>query len=155
QFDPIRSPAPAQDLILRHRVSGYRVGDLDRSYPDLELDEDMLYAYGIVTRRLRRLLHPRVYPHHPSGRYLPQGLAKEVLGFLRGRGPTRPRAVHERFGRERVTNGWGGHSNATTLILEQLSYHGFLRVAGREGGIRIYESAPPLGRPLPLERRLP
>ncbi|MFM8797094.1 MAG: winged helix-turn-helix domain-containing protein, partial [Betaproteobacteria bacterium] len=29
QADPIRSPARAQDLILRHRVKGYRAGDLE------------------------------------------------------------------------------------------------------------------------------
>jgi uncharacterized protein YcaQ len=27
QADPIRAPARAQDLILRHRVTGYRAGD--------------------------------------------------------------------------------------------------------------------------------
>lgn len=30
QADPIRAPARAQDLILRHRVKGYRAGDGDR-----------------------------------------------------------------------------------------------------------------------------
>jgi uncharacterized protein YcaQ len=30
QADPIRAPARAQDLVLRHRVKGYRAGDLDR-----------------------------------------------------------------------------------------------------------------------------
>ncbi|MGA9801372.1 MAG: crosslink repair DNA glycosylase YcaQ family protein [Terriglobales bacterium] len=30
QADPIRAPARAQDLILRHRVNGYRAGDLER-----------------------------------------------------------------------------------------------------------------------------
>ena len=30
QADPIRAPARAQDLVLRHRVAGYRAGDLDR-----------------------------------------------------------------------------------------------------------------------------
>ena len=29
QADPIRAPARAQDLILRHRVKGYRAGNLD------------------------------------------------------------------------------------------------------------------------------
>ncbi|MBI3892087.1 MAG: hypothetical protein HY303_11230 [Candidatus Wallbacteria bacterium] len=33
---PIRSPAPAQDLILRLGVEGYRVGDLDRGYEAIE-----------------------------------------------------------------------------------------------------------------------
>jgi hypothetical protein len=32
QADPIRAPARAQDLILRHRVRDYRVGDLERRF---------------------------------------------------------------------------------------------------------------------------
>ena len=32
QADPIRAPARAQDLTLRHRVAGYRAGDLERRY---------------------------------------------------------------------------------------------------------------------------
>jgi len=39
QLDPIRAPARAQDLILRHRVSGYRTGDLEKHYPSLPLVE--------------------------------------------------------------------------------------------------------------------
>ena len=35
QSDPIRSPARAQDLILRHRVADYRAGDLERRYSSL------------------------------------------------------------------------------------------------------------------------
>ena len=31
QYDPIRAPACAQDLILRHRVDGYRAGELNSS----------------------------------------------------------------------------------------------------------------------------
>src|SRR5712675_2973161 len=59
QADPIRSPARAQDLILRHRVKGYKAGDLERRFPSLELEEDLLYAYGFVHRRIWELLHPR------------------------------------------------------------------------------------------------
>ncbi len=32
QADPIRAPARAQDLTLRHRVKGYHAGDLERRY---------------------------------------------------------------------------------------------------------------------------
>src|SRR5262249_12324777 len=35
QADPIRAPARAQDLTLRHRVRNYRSGDLERRYPQL------------------------------------------------------------------------------------------------------------------------
>src|ERR1700761_91343 len=59
QADPIRSPARAQDLILRHRVKDYRAGDLERHYPSLNLEEDFLYAYGFLPRPIHQLLHPR------------------------------------------------------------------------------------------------
>ncbi len=59
QADPIRSPARAQDLILRHRVNAYRAGDLDRRYPKLNVEEDGLYAYGYLPRNISNLLHPR------------------------------------------------------------------------------------------------
>jgi uncharacterized protein len=35
QADPIRAPARAQDLTLRHRVRGYRAGDLEPRYASL------------------------------------------------------------------------------------------------------------------------
>jgi hypothetical protein len=52
QADPIRAPARAQDLMLRHRVLGYRAGDLERRYRSLGIDEDDLYAYGFMRRDL-------------------------------------------------------------------------------------------------------
>jgi uncharacterized protein len=33
QADPIRAPARSQDLMRRHRVKGYRAGDLERRLP--------------------------------------------------------------------------------------------------------------------------
>src|SRR5215510_13162108 len=59
QADPIRSPARAQDLILRHRVKGYRAGDLERRYAALDIEEDVLYAYGFIPRSIWQFLHPR------------------------------------------------------------------------------------------------
>jgi uncharacterized protein YcaQ len=40
QADPIRAPARAQDLTLRHRVKNYRAGDLERRYAELDVEED-------------------------------------------------------------------------------------------------------------------
>ena len=60
QADPIRAPARAQDLILRHRVHHYQVDDLDRKYRSLKLEEDFVYAYGFMPAATWRLLHPRV-----------------------------------------------------------------------------------------------
>ena len=146
QADPIRAPARAQDLILRHRVRGYRAGDLDRGFGRLPLEEDFLHAYGFVPAETRHLLHPRLDPAKAAGLHAPAGLAAELLAFVRDRGPTHPGDLEARFGRERAVNGWGGMSKATTRALENLRHHGLLRVAGRRDGIRMYEAAPP---PLP------
>src|SRR3984893_14236527 len=59
QADPIRAPARAQDLMLRHRVKDYRAGDLERIYAKLGVEEDFFINYGFVTRSLQALMHPR------------------------------------------------------------------------------------------------
>src|ERR1700690_2762810 len=66
QADPIRSPARAQDLMLRHRVKGYRAGDLERRYESLGIEEDVFVNYGFVTRSLQALMHPRPGVHVPA-----------------------------------------------------------------------------------------
>ena len=48
--DPIRAPARAQDLTLRHRVKGYRAGDLERRYAALDIEEDFFVNYGFLPR---------------------------------------------------------------------------------------------------------
>ena len=140
QADPIRAPARAQDLTLRHRVAGYRAGDLERSYPALDLDEGFLVNYGFMPREVHALMHPRgrlgAWP--APGRKT----AQAVLAFVRERGRAHPREVDAHFGRGAVTNYWGGSSSATTHLLEHLHYRGLLRVVAREGGIRIYEPQP-------------
>jgi hypothetical protein len=154
QADPIRAPARAQDLILRQRVAGYRAGDLDRHYPALDVDEDMLYAYGFVARRLRPLLYPRHDRRSRGGRFVPSGLAVDVLAFVRERGVVHPRDVQVHFGHRRRTNAWGGTSSATTMELDRLRHHGLLRVADRVDGVRRYEAALPLGDPADPGERL-
>ena len=59
QADPIRAPARAQDLTLRHRVAGYRAGDLERRYPRLPLEEDFFVNYGFLPRAPHQLMQPR------------------------------------------------------------------------------------------------
>src|ERR1700676_4963637 len=59
QADPIRAPAHAQDLTLRHRVKDYRVGDLERRYAKLGIEEDVFVNYGFVTSSIHALMHPR------------------------------------------------------------------------------------------------
>jgi uncharacterized protein YcaQ len=147
QADPIRAPARAQDLILRQRVDGYRAGDLDRRYPSLDIEEDILYAYGFMPRRVWRLLHPRRMAGLST-------LEKKVLDLVFRFGPTHPTSLEAHLGRKRVVNAWGGYSKATTRALEDLHYRGLLRIARRENGIRVYEAAPAVVEPLPLRDRL-
>ena len=59
QADPIRAPARAQDLTLRHRVKDYRAGDLERRYARLAIDEDCLVNYGFLPSEHLALMHPR------------------------------------------------------------------------------------------------
>ena len=146
QADPIRSPARAQDLILRQRVPGYRAGDLERLYPRLDIEEDYLYAYGFVSRGVWRLLHPR-------GGGAPKGFEKKVLAAVAGQGEAHPAALEALLGARRVTNAWGGLSKATTQALDWLHYRGLLRVARRENGIRVFAPARPVTEDLlPAQR---
>jgi uncharacterized protein YcaQ len=132
QADPIRAPARAQDLTLRHRVNGYRADDLERRYASLDVEEDVFVNYGFVSRRVYELMHPR------SGRSGRNARARLVLDFVRSRGEVHPREVDQHFAHGTVTNYWGGSSNATTHLLDLLHYQGLLRVPRRERGIRLY-----------------
>jgi uncharacterized protein len=136
QADPIRAPARAQDLTLRHRVIDYRAGDLDRLYRELDIHEDFFVNYGFVTGAVQRLMHPRGGPTPwtaARGRHV-----RTLLDFVRARGSVHPREVDQHFSHGSVTNYWGGSSSATTHLLDAMHYRGLLRVAGREAGIRIY-----------------
>src|SRR5204863_3730545 len=144
QADPIRAPARAQDLILRHRVKNYHAGDLERRYATVNIEEDFFVNYGYVTRSLQALMHPRSNSRVSAddvGSRWPRGQkkrAKLLLDFVRERGAVHPREVDEHFAHGSVTNYWGGSSNATTHLLDAMQYAGLLRVVRREKGIRIY-----------------
>jgi hypothetical protein len=136
QADPIRAPARAQDLTLRHRVAGYRAGDLERRYSRLDVHEDSFVNYGFVTGAVQALMQPRggAAPWTAARGRLVRGL----LDFVRARGSVHPREVDAHFSHGTVTNYWGGSSSATTHLMEAMHYRGLLRVLRREAGIRIY-----------------
>ena len=136
QADPIRAPARAQDLILRHRVADYRAGDLERRYPRLKIEEDAFVNYGFLPRRHLALMHPRT-PRQPWSAATKRKAA-DVLAFIRERGPTHPRLVEEHFAHGRRINAWGGSGLATTHLLDTMHYRGLLRVQRRDNGTRIY-----------------
>ena len=143
QADPIRAPARAQDLTLRHRVKGYRAGDLERHYAKLSVHEDFFINYGFVTSELQALMHPRRRARVPAEGVLPwprgrRKRAELLLDFVREKGTVHPQEVDRYFSHGRVTNYWGGSSNATTHLLDAMHYQGLLRVVGRASGIRLY-----------------
>jgi uncharacterized protein YcaQ len=143
QADPIRAPARAQDLTLRHRVAGYIAGDLERRYAKLPIEEDFFVNYGFLPRASHALMHPRV----PAAAW-PPGRTKKaqaVLEFIRERGPVHPRLVDAHFAHGKITNWFGGSTNATTHLLDDMHYRGLLRVARRDSGTRVYAVRAPGG----------
>jgi len=146
QADPIRAPARAQDLMLRHRVTGYRAGELERRYPRLALEEDFFVNYGFLPRAYSELMHPRTPRRSWAARRRKQ--AEAVLAFVLERGVAHPREVDLHFAHGKATNWFGGSSNVSTKLLEEMHYRGWLRVARRDGGTRVYaarntEASPP------------
>lgn len=150
QADPIRSPARAQDLILRQRVPGYRAGDLEAAYPDSELEEDFFYAYGYLANATWRLFHPR-------RRFPLNAMQRRVLELVQELGEVHPAALGEHLGTRRARNPWGGYSTATTRALHYLHWYGLVRVSRRETGTRVYRPArlndAPLADPAERTRR--
>ena len=145
QADPIRAPARAQDLILRHRVVDYRADDLERRYQELDVEEAYFYAYGFMSRTYASLLHPR--------KARPLGVVERLILASLGPGErVHPRELEVRLQRGRTVNAWGGYSSATTRALERLHHRGLVRVAHRAGGVRVYEAvaAAQSGLPAPV-----
>jgi uncharacterized protein len=148
QADPIRAPARAQDLTLRHRVKGYVAGDLERRYPQLEVEEDAFVNYGFLPRAIAQLMHPR-QPRHAWTRAR-TAQAQAVLAFVRERGQVHPREVDAHFDHGKTTNWFGGSTNASTQLLDEMHHRGLVRIATRESGVRVYaarEVHPPVADP--------
>src|ERR1700719_3414691 len=136
QADPIRPAARAQDLTLRHRVVEYAAGDLERRYPKLPIEEDFFVNYGFLPRAHHDLMHPRV--PRTAWSAARKRKARAVLEFIREQGPVHPRVVDAHFAHGKITNWFGGSTNATTHLLDDMHYRGLLRIARRESGTRIY-----------------
>lgn len=145
QADPIRAPARAQDLTLRHRVEGYVAGDLERAYAGLPVEEDVFVNYGFLSRSVHALMHPRA---GAAGWAAPgHARVRALLAFVCARGAVHPREVDAHFSHGTVTNYWGGSSSATTHLLDGMHYRGLIRVARRDAGIRVYEAREPAPPP--------
>jgi uncharacterized protein YcaQ len=142
QADPIRAPARAQDLTLRHRVRDYRAGDLERRYPRLAIEEDFFVNYGFLPRATQRLLHPRTtLTARTAWTKTRWAIAHDVLDFVREHGTVHPRQVDAHFQHGKIRNWFGGSSNASTQLLDGMHYRGLLRIARRDSGVRVYAAA--------------
>ncbi len=143
QADPIRAPARAQDLILRHRVKNYCAGDLERRYTHLNIEEDFFVNYGFMARELQALMHPRVARRAWTKTQIAQ--AQAIHAFVSERSQNgkgvHPKEVDAHFAHGRVRNWFGGSSNASTQLLDGMHYRGMLRVTSRVNGIRTYAAA--------------
>ncbi len=136
QADPIRAPARAQDLTLRHRVKGYRAGDLEQRYPKLDIEEDFFVNYGFLPSTTHALMHPRTPRTALTAARRKQMDA--VLEYVQTHGVVHPRAVDAHFAHGKTQNWFGGSSNASTELLNDMHYRGLLRIAGRASGVRTY-----------------
>jgi uncharacterized protein len=138
QADPIRAPARAQDLTLRHRVKNYRAGDLERHYAKLPIEEDFFVNYGFLPRATHGLMHPR----EPRAVWTKQrqAQANDVLQFVSTRGIVHPREVDQAFQHGKTKNWFGGSGKASTQLLDDMHYRGLVRIAGRDSGTRLYQA---------------
>jgi uncharacterized protein YcaQ len=145
QADPLRAPARAQDLTLRHRVRAYRAGDLERRYPTSALQEDFFINYGFVTPELRALMHPRRARRVWDAKRQRQG--HEVMAVVAELGQAHPADVDAALGHGKVKNWFGGTSRLSTELLDGLHYRGLLNVLRRDKGTRVYGVAAPWKEP--------
>ena len=122
QADPLRAPARAQDLTLRHRVAGYRAGDLEARYASLDVEEDFFVNYGFVRPDVHHLMYPRTPRIVWSASRMKQ--AAEVLAFVRERGVVRPAEVDTHFDHGTVTKviGWANLSVKDGVLTPDVGY---------------------------------
>ncbi|HET7737323.1 MAG TPA: crosslink repair DNA glycosylase YcaQ family protein [Tepidiformaceae bacterium] len=156
QADPIRAPARAQDLILRHRVRAYRAGQLEREYPGLDVEEDYFVNYGFLSRDLHALLHPRNPVRGARIEQMAPGVSARVLEFIATNGPTDSRTLVAAMGKQQVVSGWGQGAEAATRALNSLHFRGVLRVVSRANGNKVFGLASTGQEPedaLPVEER--
>lgn len=162
QIDPINVCGRMHDLILRHRVAGYREGDLMRhlhgndAVPPAEAR--IAFEHHLPTLHTLVALTPDAWPHllaemrqrtrrHGawSGRLTPtqKQLAVRILAEITARGPM---CSEDFAGTGRARAVWGSATQAKAT-LQKLFFHGRLLIARRGEDHRRYYDLP--GRVLP------
>jgi hypothetical protein len=90
-------------------------------------------------------MHPRTpQTPWPAAR---RAQAQVVLAFVRERGTAHPREVDSFFAHGKVRNWFGGSTNATTQLLDGMHYRGWLRIARRDAGVRVFAAREPTPPP--------
>ncbi|HVZ65195.1 MAG TPA: crosslink repair DNA glycosylase YcaQ family protein [Lacunisphaera sp.] len=157
QIDPINVCGRMHDLILRHRVAGYRAGDLMRhlhghgAAPPAE--SRIAFEHHLPTLHTLVALTPDAWPHllaemrqrmrRPgawSGRLSPKQneLAVRILAEIAARGPL---CSEDFAGTGRARAVWGSATQAKAT-LQKLFFHGRLLIARRGEDHRRYYDLP-------------
>lgn len=161
QIDPLNVCGRMHDHILRHRVSGYREGDLMRHLHGGEITEGQIRNYKAAEARtafehhlpdthvlvafplaawphLLSAMRHRTKAHGAwSGKLTPRErvLADHLLAELAARGPLGSDDLHDgRRGRQV----WGAATLAKAT-LQKLFFHGRVLIAGRDQNRRLYD----------------
>ena len=156
QIDPINVCGRMHDLILRHRVAGYREGDLMRHLHGATPEPKpaatrTAFEHHLPTAHTLVALMPEAWPHLLaqmrararrtsawSGRLTPKQaqLAPHLLAEIKARGPLSSESF---TGTGRARSVWGSATLAKAT-LQKLFFHGRLLIAQRdEAGRRYYD----------------
>ena len=141
QIDPISSVAPPQYLVPWSRLGAYDRGELDR----LIWAERKLVEWRAFIWPVESLPFLRARMRHPSARakeWLRENaaFARHVLRELERRGPLLGREIADHTSMERSSHRWWG-ARKMGLMLDVLSAHGKVAVAGRRGTQRLWDLA--------------
>ena len=148
QVDPLNICGRMHDLVLRHRVVGYREGDLHhhahgKNRPAFEhympgmgilvVFPAASWPYLLATMRARRTRRGTY-----SGRLskAQEVLAQRILAELAARGPLLSDDIEHS---ERAETGWGSQAREAKVVLEKLFFHGRVLITDRRGFRRVYD----------------
>jgi uncharacterized protein YcaQ len=154
QIDPINVCGRMHDLILRHRVEGYREGDLmahlhgeDRCLP---ADERIAFEHHLPSTHILVAFELHAWPHLLaamrartredslwSGRLsrAENALVPRILEEIRARGPL----SSDDFDDRRAGRTYWGTGTRVKVTMQKLYFHGRLLIAARSSGRRKYE----------------
>lgn len=149
QVDPINVCGRMHDLILRHRVQGYREGDLHRYTHSAERPAFEHFLSGIGAGHTLSVFPSEAWPFVRASmlerradadqRVLTEddeGLARKILKEIAHRGPLASDEIeHEGT----ALTGWGTPGKSAKVMLERLFSHGRVLLTDRRGFRRVYD----------------